>query len=416
MTRAQTSESSWMPAWVPAVCIVTLTVTSALAQGQRNYAPGVTDTEIKIGQTTPYSGPASAYSEIAKAELAYFHMINDQGGVNGRKITLISLDDGYSPPKAVEQTRQLVEEERVALIFGTTGTPTNLAIRKYLNDRQVPQLLIGSGDSQFSDPKHSPWTVPGLLSYRTEGTLYGRYIAAETPDAKIAVIYQNDDFGKDLLEGMRQGLGAAAAKLIVATASYEVTDPTVDSQIVTLQNSGADTLFIAATPKAAAQAIRKVYDVGWRPKRFLDLVGSSVAAVLTPAGLEKSIGLISVMWLKDPTDPRWQNDPAYKDWRAWMARYRPEGDLLSNFNVSGYSYAMALTQILKRCGDDLSRENIIKQATHIDHLTLPMLMPGVTINTSPEDFFPVKQAQLARFDGKTWAPFGSVLEAGLAQR
>jgi branched-chain amino acid transport system substrate-binding protein len=415
MSRARLSRSPWRRAALLAIGMAMLSAASALAADQKNYAPGITDTEIKIGQTAPYSGPASAYAEVAKAELAYFQMINDRGGVNGRKITLISLDDGYSPPKTVERTRKLVEEDGVALIFSTIGTPTNLAIRKYLNDRKVPQLWSASGDDQFSDPKRFPWTTPNLPSYRSEGGLYGRYIAAERPNAKIAVLYQNDDFGKDLLQGMRDGLGAAAS-LIVATASYEVTDPAVDSQIVSLQDSGADTLFIAATPKFAAQAIRKVYDVGWRPERFLNLTGNSVAAVLTPAGLEKSIGLISALFAKDPTDPQWQADAGYQDWRAWMAKYRPDGDLLSNFNVAGYDDAMALVEILRRCGDDLSRDNIMKEATHLDHFAMPMLMPGVTINTSPDNFFPIKQARLARFDGKTWTAFGGVREADLPQR
>ena len=301
-------------------------------------------------------------------------------------------------------------------MFSTVGTPTNMAIRKYLNEHKVPQLWIGSGGDQFSDPQHFPWTVPFLPSYVTEGRVYGKDILANKPDAKIAVLYQNDDFGKDMVRGFREGLGAAAPTMIVASQSYEVSDPTIDQQIVTLQGSGADTLFTAATPKFAAQAVRKVYDIGWQPLHFLDYVGSSVAAVLVPAGLEKSVGLISTAYLKDPTDPQWTDDPGYRQWRAWMAKYLPDGDVSDAFNVTGYTEAMVLVQLLKQCGDDLSRANIMRQATHITILSEPMLQPGITLTTTPEDYFPVKQMRLVRFDGKTWVPFGEVIDGRLTQR
>jgi branched-chain amino acid transport system substrate-binding protein len=375
------------------------------AAAQKNYAPGISDSEIKIGQTMPYSGPASAYGAVGLAELAYFHMLNEQGGVNGRKINLISLDDGYSPPKTVEQTRRLVEQEGVAFIFGSLGTPTNAAVQKYVNDRKVPQLLIASGGNRFADPAHFKFTMRFNPSFLLESRVYGRYIRDHRPDAKVAVLYQNDDFGKELLQGMKDGLGDSSAKLMVATASYEVTDANVDSQIVTLQASGADMLFTAATPKFAAMSIRKVYDIGWRPLHFLNLTSNGVSAVLQPAGIEKSIGLISSTYLKDATDPRWKDDPAYRDWLAWMKKYNPTANPADIYNVHGYTIAMTLVQVLKQCGDDLSRENIMHQAANLHELVLPMMQPGITITTGPADYEPVKQLRLVRFDGETWAPF-----------
>jgi branched-chain amino acid transport system substrate-binding protein len=383
------------------------------AQGAKTYGPGVTDHDITIGQTMPYSGPASAYGAIGRAEVAYFHMINDQGGVNGRKINLTSLDDGYSPPKTLEQTRRLVEQDQVAVIFGSLGTPTNSAIRKYLNERKVPQLFIATGGSQFGDPEHFPWTMPfAPPSYRTEGSIYGKYILQNKPDAKVAVLYQNDDLGKDLLQGLRDGLGAEADKRIVAIASYEVTDPTIQSQIVALHGSGADTLLTAATPKFAAQSVRAVYDIGWKPLHFLDYAGSAVAAVLVPAGLEKAVGIMSTTYLKDPTDPQWKDDPAYKDWLAWMKKYNPEGDIADLYNVVGYTSAMMMVQVLKECGDDLTRDSIMKHAANLHGVTLPMLQPGIVINTSPTDYFPVKQMRPVRFNGQTWAPLGDLIAGG----
>lgn len=398
-----------------ALCLgLVMGATSAFAEKQ--YAPGVTDTEITFGQTLPLSGPVSAYSQIGRAETAYFRMINDQGGVTGRKLNFLQLDDSYSPPKTVELTRKLVEQEHVAFIFSTIGTPTNLAIRTYLNERKVPQLWVGSGGQQFDDPEHFPWTLAFLPSYLVEGRVYARYILANKPQAKIAVLYQNDDFGKDLLEGFEQGLRSEAARMIVARASYEVSDPTVDQQILTLKGSGADTLFTAATPKFSAQGIRKVYETGWKPLYFVNFTGSAVAAVLKPAGVEKAVGLISTAYLKDPTDPQWQQDGGFKDWLEWMDKYMPGADKADYFNVAGYTEAMALVHILTACGDDLSRENIMRQATSLDHLNLPMLQPGVEISTSPADYSPVKELRLVRFDGTTWVPFGEPIDGRLSQR
>jgi branched-chain amino acid transport system substrate-binding protein len=384
------------------------------AQAQKHYAPGITDTEIKFGQTLPLSGPVSAYGQIGRAEEAYFAMINDQGGINGRKLTLVQADDGYSPPKTVEQTRKLVEEDKVAFIFSSIGTPTNLSVEKYLNDRKVPQLWIGSGSHDFAEPKRFPWTIAFLPSYLIQGSIYAKYILANTPDAKIATLRQNDDFGKDLYDGFVAGLGDKAKKMIVASATYEVSDPSVDQQIISLQGSGADTLFVAATPKFSAQAIRKVYDLGWKPHYFVNFEGSAVAAVLKPAGLEKSVGLISTAYLKDPTDPQWQDDPGFKAWLAWMAKYMPGGDVADLFNITGYTEGLMLVQILKACGDDLSRENIMRQVTHLDHVVLPTFQPGVEINTTPDDYVPLKQMRLVRFDGTTWVPFGSAITGQLS--
>jgi ABC-type branched-subunit amino acid transport system substrate-binding protein len=392
---------------------VTLTLP---AQAQNKYAPGISDTEIKFGETLPLSGPVSAYGQIGRAEAAYFNMINDQGGINGRKLNFIQLDDGYSPPKTVEQTRKLVEQENVAFVFSMIGTPTNMSIRKYLNDRKVPQLWIGSGGQQFDDPAHFPWTLAFLPSYLVEGRVYAKYVLATKPAAKIAVLYQNDDFGKDLLEGFEQGLGDKAKTMIIARASYETSDPTVDQQVLSLQGSGADTLFTMATPKFSAQAIRKVYDTGWKPLYIVNYTGSAIAAVLKPAGMEKSVGLISTAYLKDPTDPQWQDDAGYKDWLAWMGKYMPGGDIADLFNVTGYTEGQALVYILKAAGNDLTRENIMRQATHLSGLALPMLQPGVVLSTSPTDYSPVKQMRLVRFDGKTWVPFGDAIDGRISQR
>ena len=380
------------------------------AIAQKNYAPGVTDTEIKLGQTMPYSGPASPYSAVGKAESAYFKMINEQGGVNGRKINLISLDDAYSPPKTVEQTRRLVEEDHVAFIWQSIGTPTNTAIQRYLNDRKIPQLFISTFASKFNDPQHFPWTMGGLSSYRAEGQIYGQYILQHHPNGRIAVLYQNDDYGKDYEQGLREGLGDKAATMIVAEATYEVSDPTVDSQIVTLQGSGADVFYDVSSAKFAAQAIRKVYDIGWKPVHFLNSVSSSVAAVLKPAGLDKSTGIISVVALKDPNDPRWHDDPGYRDWLAWMQKYYPDGDIADLNIVYGYTQAQMLVEVLKQCGDNLSRPNIMAQAEQLHALALPMLLPGITLNTTPTDFQPLKQLRMAKFNGQTWEVFGDLMQ------
>ncbi len=384
------------------------------ASAEKNYAPGVTDTEIKIGQTMPYSGPASAYSAIGKAETAYFKMINEQGGVNGRKIDLISLDDAYSPPKTVEQTRKLVEQDQVAFIWQALGTPTNTAIQKYLNERKIPQLFISTFASKFNDPKHFPWTMGGLGSYRTEGQIYAQYILQHYPKAKIGVLYQNDDYGKDYVQGLREGLGDKSS-MIIKEVSYEVSDPTVDSQIVDLQGSGADVFYDVSGPKFAAQAIRKAYDIGWKPVHFLNSVSSSVTAVLKPAGLDKSAGIISVIGFKDPSDPRWHNDPAYRDWLAWMEKYYPDGDKADLNIVYGYTQGQMLVQVLKQCGDNLSRANIMKEAANIHAFAPPMLLPGLTIDTSPTDFQPLKKVRMAKFNGETWEMFGDVMQAGSTQ-
>ena len=378
------------------------------AAAQKKYDPGASDTEIKIGQTMPYSGPASAYGTVGRAEAAYFQMINEQGGVNGRRLALISLDDGYSPPRTVEQIRRLVEEDGVLFIFQSLGTPTNTAIQKYLNARKVPQLFVATGATKWGDPQNFPWTMGWQPSYQSEGRIYAKYVLQHRPNAKIGVLYQNDDYGKDYVKGLKDGLGSRAS-LIVKEVSYEVTDPSVDSQIVTLQASGVDTFYLVATPKFAAQAIRKSYDIGWRPLGLLNNVSTSVAAVLEPAGLEKSVGLITALYVKGPTDPKWQKDKSFRDWVEWMKKYYPQGDLTDTYNVLGYSVGQTLVQVLKQCGDDLTRENVMRQAANLKDFELPMLLPGIRINTGANDFYPIEQMQLARFDGKRWVLFGEVI-------
>ena len=381
--------------------------TNAMAQAK--YGPGASATEIKLGQTMPYSGPASAYGTIGKVETAYFKKINEEGGVNGRKINLISLDDGYSPPKTVEQVRRLVEQDEVLALFNTLGTPSNSAIHKYVNAKKVPHLLLATGATKWGDPKNFPWTMGFNLSYQTEGEIYALYLLKNKPDAKIAILYQNDDYGKDLLKGVKDGLGAKAAKMIVAEATYEVTDPTVDSQILTLKASGADTFINITTPKFAAQSVRKVYDSGWKPLHLLNNVGASTGSVLVPAGLEKAVGLITVAYYKDPNDAKWKADPAVMEWRAFMAKYYPEGDTKDASNVFGFIAAQAMVQILKQCGNDLTRENVMKQAASIKDFKMPLLLPGMAMNTSATDFFPFEQAQLQKFNGTSWELFGEVL-------
>ncbi len=391
------------------------TAASAAVLGMRSLpawaanAPGITKDEIKIGQTMPYSGPASAYGAIGKAELAYFKMINEQGGVNGRKINLLSLDDGYQPPKTVEQMRRLVEQEEVAFIFQSLGTPTNTAIHKYLNDRKVPQLFVATGATKWADPQHFPWTMGWQPNYQTEAHIYAKYILADKPDAKIGILYQNDDYGKDYVIGLKDALGAKYAAMVVKEVSYETSDPTIDSQIVTLQASGADVFLNVTTPKFAAQAIRKAYDIGWRPLQFLNNVSISVGAVLEPAGLEKSVGLITADYRKDASDARWKDDAGYKQWLAFMQKYMPDADLKENEYPYGMMAAMTLVQVLKQCGNDLSRENIMKEAANLRNLELPMLLPGIKVNTAPDNFSPIKQMQLQRFNGKSWELFGDVI-------
>jgi len=384
---------------------------SGVALAQQGNAPGVTDKEIKIGQTMPYSGPASAYGAIGKAESAYFDMINEQGGVNGRKIKLISLDDGYSPPKAVEQIRRLVEEDQVAFIFQSLGTANNTAFRKYLNDRKIPQLFVASGASKWNDPEHFPWTMSWQPNYHTETQIYIKYILQQRPNAKIGVLYQNDDFGKDYLQALHEGLGAKFDKMVVLATAYEATDPTIDTQIVQLQDAGADTFVDVTTPKFAAQAIRKAYDIGWKPLHILNYNSTSIAGILKPAGLEKSVGVVSVGFLKDPNDAQWNDDAGMKAWRAFMTKYYPSGDLADGNLVYAYLESETLVQVLKQCGNDLSRENIMKQAANLHDLRLSLLLPGMSISTSPTDYRPVKQMQMIRFNGTNWELFGDLISS-----
>jgi len=393
------------------IMLAMASVVLATSVGSAAEQPGVTDKEIKIGNTMPYSGPASAYGIIGKTESAYFNMLNEQGGINGRSVNFISRDDSYSPPKTVEQVRKLVEQDNVLLLFSTLGTPTNTAIHEYLNENKVPQLFVSTGADKWNDPKHFPWTMGWIPSYGAEASIYASYILANLPNAKIAVLYQNDDFGKDYLNGLRKGLGDKAAKMIVATQSYETTDPTVDPQIVSLQGSGADVLLTAAIPKFAAQAIRKVYDIGWRPTHFLTSVSNSVGTVMKSAGLEKGVGIISASFVKDPTDPQWQETTAYREWLAFMKKYNTSAGVADIQAVVAYSYAQTLVSVLKARGDNLGRESIMKHAADLHNLALPMLLPGITLSTSPTDFAPVKQMQLEKFDGNTWKLFGDVISA-----
>jgi branched-chain amino acid transport system substrate-binding protein len=373
-------------------------------------APGVTDTEIKIGQTMPYSGPASAYGVIGQTEAAYFKMINDQGGVNGRKINLVSLDDGYSPPKTVEQVRRLVEQEEVAFLFNTLGTGPNSAIRQYLNDGKVPQLFVATGASKFGDYKNFPWTIGYNPSYQTEARIYAKHILANTPTAKVGVLYQNDDFGKDYLIGLKDVFGDKYASIVVKEASYETSEPTVDSQIIDLQSSGADTFVIAATPKFAAQALRKAYDVGWKPLEYLTNVSYSVGAVLKPAGLEKCVGALTGAYLKEPTDPTWKDDAGLKTWLDFMNKYMSGASQTDNNIVYGYAAAITMVQVLKQCAADLSRENVMKEAANLKDFGLPVLLPGMTLNTSPTNYNPVRQLQLSKFNGTSWELFGDIIQ------
>ena len=401
MTKRHAMAAGWAAA--------ALIAASGLAWAAGQYGPGASDSEIKIGNTDAYSGPASAYGTIAKAETAFFAALNEQGGIGGRKVNFISRDDGYSPPKTVELVRKLVEEDQVLLTFNILGTPPNTAVQGYLNDNKVPQLFIATGADKWNDPKNHPWTMGWQPSYRIEARIYGRYILKNLPDAKVAVLYQNDDFGKDYLTGLREGLGDKADKMIVATKTYETTDPTVDSQVVALQGSGADVLLTAATPKFAAQAIRKVYDIGWKPTHILTNVSVSVGSVMKPAGPEKGVGIISAGYLKDPTDPQWQNGQEYKDWLEWMKKNYSSGSLSDINNVYGYTVSQTMVAVLKASGDNLTRENVMKEAANIHDLKLPMLLPGINVSTSATDFAPIKQMQLMKFDGETWKLFGEVI-------
>ncbi len=389
-----------------AASLAALTLTGT-ALAQKKYDVGATDKEIKLGHINPYSGPASSYGAIGKSIGAYFDKINAEGGVNGRKINFITLDDGYNPAKTVEQTRKLVEQEEVLLLFQTLGTPPNSAIHKYMNDKKVPMLFVATGATKWGDPKNFPWTMGYQPNYQSESKVFAAHILETKPNAKIAILMQNDDYGKDYLKGFEDGLGDKAKTMIVSKLTYEVTDPTVDSQMVSLKASGADTFFNITTPKFAAQAIKKAAELGWKPAHYLNSVSSSVASVLVPAGVDASIGIVTAGYIKDPTDPQFQKGKEWDDWVAYMKKYHPTGSMSDNFNVYGYTVAQLMVQVLKQAGDDLTRANIMKQAANLD-LTLPMLLPGVNVKTGPDDFYPIEREQMMRFDGKTWQLFGKV--------
>jgi branched-chain amino acid transport system substrate-binding protein len=406
--------------WTTSLAFVgALAVAQAAAAADKQYGPGVTDTEIRIGQTSPYSGPAWVYSTFSKTEVAYLRMINERGGVNGRKINLISLDDGYSAPKTVEQTRRLVEQDNVLGIFHSLGTAPNAAIQEYLNEKHVPHFAV-SGASRFNDPAHFPWTMGVIASYETEGRMYAKYILQNIKDPKIAVLYQNDDLGKDYLKGLRDGLGAQASRIIAKALSYELANPTVaalaamgiasvDPQVLELQASGANVFLNASSPKFSAQAIRKAFDSGWRPAHFLASTGQSIPAALVPAGVDKAIGIISASPSKDPSDAKWANDKDVQDYLAFMKSYFPEGDVNDSLAQSGYRLAQAMLYILERCGDKLTRENLMDVATHMRDVEFPLLLPGVKVNTSPTNYRGYNQMQLVKFDGTRWVPFSDII-------
>jgi len=371
--------------------------------------PGVTATEIRIGNTMPYSGPVSAYATLGRTMAAAFRMANEQGGFAGRKVVFLSYDDAYSPPKSVEQTRRLVEEDKVAALFGTLGSPTNSATWRYVNQKQVPHLFLTNGLDKWANYQEHPWTIGWQPSYFIEGRIYGTYILEQAPGAKIGILHQNDDFGKDYVRGVRDVLKDRYDRQ-VTSASYEVTDPKIDSQLISLHAAGAEVLLTLATPKFATQSIRKVADMGWRPLHFLSSSSASVGAVMNPAGPDNGIGIISAAFMKDPTDPRWDNDDGIRQWRDFMAKYYPEGDLKDIFNVAGFGLTHTMLHVLRQCGEDLSRENMMRQATHLRQVENPILLPGIRINTSPTDYRPIKQLQLVRWTGKTWDLFGNVKE------
>ena len=380
------------------------------AAAEKKYDPGATDSEIKIGNIMPYSGPASAYSLIGRTQDAFFKKLNAEGGINGRKINFISYDDAYSPPKTLEQARKLVESDEVLLIFQSLGTVTNNAIQRYLNEKKVPQLFVADGATKFGDPKNFPWTMGWAPTFQTEGRIYAKYILEKLPQGKIGILYENDGTGRDYLKGFKDGLGAEATnRMIVGEIPYEPTDPTVDRQIVTLKTLGADIFFNQAGAKSAAQAIRKAAEIGWKPVQFLASISNSVGSVLKPAGLENAKGILSTTYLKDPTDPTWKEDPAIKEWAAFMDKYFPEGDKTSTFSVYGYLTAQTMVQVLKQCGDELTRENVMRQAANLKDFELGLLLPGIKINTSPTDYFPVEQMQMSQFNGEHSELFGSVI-------
>jgi branched-chain amino acid transport system substrate-binding protein len=393
------------------LALALIAATTSTASAQKKYDTGATDTEIKVGNIMPYSGPASAYGIIGRTEAAYFKKINDEGGINGRKINFVSYDDAYSPPKAVEQARKLVESDEVLFIFNSLGTPSNSAIQKYMNAKKVPQILVATGATKWNDPKDFPWTMGWQPSYQSETQIYAKWLLKNKPDAKIAVLFQNDDYGKDYLKGLKDGLGAKAASMIVMEESYETSEPTIDSHIVKLKSTGADVFMNITTPKFAAQAIKKVAEVGWKPLHFLNNVSGSVGSVLKPAGFENAQDIISADYLKDISDPQWNSDPGMKDFIAFMNKYFPDGDKLDHGTIVGYGVAQTLVQILKQCGDDLTRENVMKQAASLKNFRTEVLLPGIQINTSATDFAPISQLQLERFKGEKWDLFGDVISA-----
>ena len=405
-----------MPATLNRIAIVSaafavLAASSSGALAQKRYDTGATDTEIKIGNIMPYSGPASAYGVIGKTEAAYFKKINDAGGINGRKINFISYDDGYSPPKTVEQARKLVESDEVLFVFNSLGTPPNSAIHKYMNSKKVPQLFVATGATKWNDPKDFPWTMGWQPNYQSETQIYAKYILKEKPGTKIAVLYQNDDYGKDYLKGLKDGLGDKAASMIIAEESFETTEPTVDNHIVKLKSTGADIFVNISTPKFAAQAIKKMSEIGWKPVHFLNNVSASVGSVIKPAGYENSQDIISAAYLKDPSDPQWDNDPGMKEFYAFLEKDFPEGNKLDGSVVVGYGVSQTLVKVLQACGDNLTRENIMKQAASLKDFRTEVLLPGIKINTSANDFAPISQLQLMKFKGEKWELFGDVISA-----
>ena len=396
--------------FVGGVSALALASGSTSAFAQKKYDDGVTDTEIKIGNTNPYSGPASSYAAIARTIDAYFKAVNEAGGINGRKIKFISLDDGYSPPKTVEVVRQLVEQEKIFALFQPLGTPCNTAIHKYMNQRKVPQLFVATGASKWGDPKNFPWTMGFQPDYHTEAVIYAKHILASVKDAKIAVLHQNDDYGRDYLGGFKEGLGKEAGR-IVRTVTYEATDPTVDSQIIQLKDSGANVFFNVSAPKAAAQGIRKAAEIDWKPVHYLNNVSASVAAVMKPAGFDNAQGIVTAAYIMDATDKAWDNNEEMKAWRTWMDKNMPQANKADANHIYGYAVAALMTETLKRCGNEMTRANLMKQAASFQKYRLPLLLPGITINTSPTDFYPIQAVQLQRFKGETWELFGEVMHA-----
>ena len=387
-----------------------LTILSRKGRAEKKYGPGVTDTEIKVGQTQPYSGNASAYGVAGRNQAAYFRMINETlGGVNGRKINLISLDDGYSPPKTVELVRQLVERDQVFCLFYTLGTQTNTAIHKYVNQKKIPHLIVASGASKWGNPKQFPWTMGWQPDYHTEGLIYATHLLATNKSPKIGILRQNDDMGNDYLDGFHEGLTDTLKKFIVSDVTYEAKDPTVDSQILQIRNAGADVIFNVTTPKFAAQAIKKIAEIGWKPTHYLVSVAASVGAVMRPAGVENGQGILTAQYLKDVTDPRWDDHPDVKEWRAFMAKWNPAANVLEGSNASSYAAAHAFVQLLKACGDELTRENMMRQAANMKNVDVPLMLPGIKANTSPDNFYPLQSMQLARFQGDHWVLFGDLL-------